>query len=209
MVTRMSASLPQRIVAIAARCLPPDEWAWGQAMRAELEAAAADGRALPFALGCLTTAWRRLPLHRNGRSLLARHGLTIGLILPFAAFHFQCGLRGAYFLISGHDPYYAVLTHGGAAQRARAELYRDMTPAVTALLLLLGLAHMAIAWTVLQRRCHQAAMLWLITAAIVGAVVIVIAPIATTTGLVVQAVALSIELIAIPLLAHRRSESTP
>ena len=205
----MSGVLAERIVALAVRCLPPQERSWGQAMQAELEEVAADGQALPFALGCLMTAWRRLPLHREGRALLASHALTIGLILPFAAFHVQCGLRGAYFLISGRDPYYTVLTMGSAAQQARAALYRDMTPAVTVLLLLLGLAHMLLAWAVVQRRWRRAAMLWLVAGVIATATVIVIAPIATPTGIVVQWLALGIEMLAIPVLARWRIAPTP
>ncbi|WP_267436015.1 hypothetical protein [Sphingomonas sp. GM_Shp_1] len=205
----MSDLLARRIVALAVRCLPPQERFWGRAMQAELEEVAAHGPALPFALGCLMTAWRRLPLHRNGRALLASHVLTIGLILPFAAFHVQCALRGAYFLLSGRDPYYAALTMGSAAQQARAVLYRDMTPAVTVLLLLLGLVHMFLAWTVVQRRWRRAAMLWLMAGVIAAATVIVIAPIATPMGIVVQCLALGIEMLAIPVLARWRIAPTP
>jgi len=205
----MSDLLARRIVALAVRCLPPQERYWGRAMQAELEEVEAHGPALPFALGCLVTAWRRLPLHREGRALLASHVLTIGLILPFAAFHVQCALRGAYFLISGRDPYYAALTMGSTAQQARAALYRDMTPAVTVLLLLLGLAHMLLAWAVVQRRWQRAAMLWLVAGAIAAATVIVIAPIATPLGIVVQCLALGIEMLAIPVLARWRIAPTP
>ena len=206
----MTAGLAPLVMALARRCLPPDGRDWGQAMQAEFDVARRDGRPLGFALGCLIAAWRRMPFHHDGRIALASHALALGLIVPIATFHLGCAVSGARFMLSGHDPYHAMLMAGGASGRALAAAYRAATPALTVLVLLLGLAHLLIAWAVLDRRWRRAATLWLVAAAIAATLVGGIGLTAPSArGIAIQLAALAIELAAIPLLAARRTMPVP
>ncbi|MBW6530403.1 hypothetical protein KZ820_06620 [Sphingomonas sp. RRHST34] len=81
----MSASLSRMVMAVAIASLGPHRYGWKLAMEAELEEVMAEGQGLPFATGCLLTAWRELPAHVEGRLVLASYTLVLGLILPAAA----------------------------------------------------------------------------------------------------------------------------
>lgn len=193
------------VMMLALRCLPHDSSDWGRAMLVEFDAARREGKALGFACGCLIAAGHQLPRHAEGRIALVSHALVLGLIVPIATFHLGCALSGARFMLSGHDHYHAMLMAGGIRGQALADAYAAATPALTLLLLLLGSAHLAVAWFVLEGGWRKAAVLWL------GATIIasLIVHITTTTipnagGSAIQFGALAIELAAIPLLAWWR-----
>ncbi|MDJ0277736.1 hypothetical protein QLH51_13100 [Sphingomonas sp. 2R-10] len=190
---------------LALRCLPRDGSEWGQAMSAEFDLARRDGKALGFACGCLIAAWRRLPHHAEGRIAVVSHALVLGLIVPIATFHLGCAFSGARFMLSGFDHYYAMLMASGARGRILADAYVTATPALTVLLLLLGSAHLAVAWFLLDGRWRRAAILWLVATIIAVLIVHIIATaIPNARGSAIQFAALAIELAAIPLLAGWR-----
>jgi uncharacterized membrane protein YfcA len=77
---------------------------------------------------------------------------------------------------------------------------------LTILLILLGSAHLAVAWAVLDRVWRRAVVLWLAAAAIAATIAgIVAATIPDAGGSAIQFAALAIELVAIPLLATWRT----
>lgn len=102
----MSASLARMVMRVATASLGPHRCGWKLAMEAELEEAMAEGRDLSFAAGCLTTAWRELPAHVEGRLVLASYTLVLGLILPAAAL-LMAGVLAGYPYLS---PSYADAT---------------------------------------------------------------------------------------------------
>ena len=98
----MSASLARMVMAVAMASLGPHRRSWKLAMSAEFEEAAAGGDGWSFATGCLTTAWRDLPAHSEGRLTLASYTFILGLILPAAAL-LLVGILAGYPYI--HPPY--------------------------------------------------------------------------------------------------------
>ncbi|MBB3695675.1 hypothetical protein [Sphingomonas sp. BK580] len=94
----MTASLARLVMRVATASLGPHRRGWKQAMEAELEEAMAEGHGLSFATGCLTTAWRELPAHVEGRRVLASYALVLGLILPATALLMAGVLAGYPFL---------------------------------------------------------------------------------------------------------------
>lgn len=201
----MMAGAAELVMTLALRCLQQGGSEWGQAMLAEFDVARREGKALGFACGCLIAAWRRLLLHTEGQIALVSHALVLGLIVPIAIFHLGCAFSGARFMVSGHDHYHAMLMASGANGRIVAGAYVAATPALTLLLLLLGSAHLAVAWFLLDGRWRRARILWLVATVIAALIVHIIA---TTTpnagGSGIQFAALAIEMVAIPLLARWR-----
>lgn len=198
----MTARAAQLVMTLALRCLPRDGSEWGRAMLAEFDMAQRDGKPLGFAFGCLIAGWRRLPFHGDGQFALVRHAFALGLIVPIATFHLGCALSGAKFMLSGRDHYHAMLMAGGVRGHVLADAYLAATPALTMLLLLLGSAHLAIAWSILDGRWRGAAIIWLVAAVIAAAIIgIVVTTIPGAGGSAIQFAALMIELAAIPLLA--------
>ncbi len=208
----MTTRAAQLVMTLALRCLPRDDGEWGQAMLAEFDMAWRDGKPLGFAFGCLIAGWRRLPFHSDGQLALVCHTLALGLIVPIATFHLGCALSGAKFILSGHDHYHAMLMAGGVRGHALADAYLAATPALTMLLLLLGSAHLAVAWSILVGRWRRAAIIWLVATVIAAAIVgIIVATIPIAGGSAIQLAALAIELAAIPLSAtwQRARASSP
>lgn len=198
----MTTRVAELVMTLALRCLPRDGNEWGRAMLAEFDMARRGGKPLGFAFGCLIAGWRRLPFHSEGQFALVRHTLALGLIVPIATFHLGCALSGARFMLSGHDHYHAMLMSGGVRGHVLADAYLAATPTLTMLLLLLGSAHLAVAWSILDGRWRRAAIIWLVATAIATAIVgIIVATIPDTGGSAIQFAALAIELAAIPLLA--------
>lgn len=202
----MSAGPAQYVMTLAMRSLPRDSDEWGHAMQAEFDAARLEGRQLEFAVGCLWAGCLRLPFHDQGRFTLVSHALALGLLVPIATFHLGCAISAGRFLLTGRDPYYSMLIAQGGAGRVLADAYQTATPALMVLLLLLGIAHLSLAWSVLDRRWHRASALWLAGASIAAVIIYLIAMTAPSAfGSAVQLAALAIELATVPLLAawHR------
>lgn len=199
----MTARAAQLVMTLALRCLPRDGNDWGRAMLAEFDMARRDGKPLGFAFGCLIAGWRRLLFHSEGQFALVRHVLALGLIVPIATFHLGCALSGARFMLSGHDHYHAMLMASGVRVHVLADAYLAATPALTMLLLLLGSAHLAVAWSILDGQWRRAAIIWLVAAVIAATIVgIIVTSIPGAGGSAIQFAALAIELAAIPLLAR-------
>lgn len=72
--------IAKRVLALARRIAPPSRETWVRAMENEASAAAADGAALRFALGCLLASARMALGTRRGLAVAGRLSLAVGLI---------------------------------------------------------------------------------------------------------------------------------
>ncbi|MBO9624054.1 MAG: hypothetical protein J7500_15205 [Sphingomonas sp.] len=137
-------------MALAVCCMGESRREWTLAMRAEFEAAAAEGKPLAFALGCLAAAWRELLTREEGRFVLTNYGLALGLMLPMAALQIGCALLGLPYLYPGQKGLAGALLQGGAQESLLRGVYQAAVPSLAVLLLLLGVAHLRIAWAMLE-----------------------------------------------------------
>lgn len=139
----MMPGLSRALVAVAAGCLGETRRDWAQAMEAELDAARADGRSLSFAAGCLMAALRQMPRQAEGRLQLANHALALGLLVPVAFLLFG--------LSSGQGGLYGATGAAGAADSLLGYAQLRAVPALLISWLLLGVGHLLLAWTLLDR----------------------------------------------------------
>lgn len=194
----MKAAAARAVMILTTRCLGKTRHQWARAMQIEFEAAAAEGKQLPFAIGCFIAACREIPAHREGRLSLANHVLALGFLVPMAA---------AQFLYAGSLPYSADV-HGmlGPAGTQNPYLAGAQLAAVPSLLFLwftLGAAHLRLAWVVLERDWSRA---FNMSAMIVAGT----ATLAIYTGvlflddarLILHAAAIAVELVAVSAAAR-------
>ena len=144
----MTAALSRAVMSLAGRCLGTDRREWGLAMQAEFEAAVDDGKPFAFAAGCLIAAWREMAKHDEGRLVLANYALALGLLLPMAVLQFGQAI-GLCISPGGAAPYGVPVTGAGP------NLYvvwaqNTATPVLLLLWLLLGLAHLCLAWVLVE-----------------------------------------------------------
>lgn len=116
-------------------------------MQAEFEEARAAGGELPFAMGCLIAAWREMPRHAEGRLKLVDHALALGLLVPVAFLQFACAIG----LSSGQGGTYGVLAMISTEDPYLVDAQSSALTALLVLWLLLGAAHLRLAWALLDR----------------------------------------------------------
>jgi hypothetical protein len=140
----MTAALSRAVMSLAGRCLGTDRQEWALAMQAEFEAAAEDGKPLAFAIGCLIAAWREMVKQGEGRLALANYALALGLLIPMAVQQFEQAVGFSMFLgagiparSAGQNPY-LIWSQNSA------------TPVLLVLWLLLGIAHLCLAWVLVE-----------------------------------------------------------
>jgi hypothetical protein len=143
----MTAPLARALMILAVRGLGNDRREWALAMSAEYQVAAAEGRALSFAAGCLLASLRALPWHADGRLAFVRHAAVVGIIVPLAclqiawAFDVDTGIGAlAHFWVipPTANPFTVQAQLGGV-------------PALLILWLLLTAGHLAFAWLLLEQ----------------------------------------------------------
>ncbi|MGN7998316.1 hypothetical protein [Sphingomonas sp. 22176] len=147
----MTATAARAMMRLAVHLLGDARRPWAQAMLAEFDIAAAEGRGLDFAAGCLGVACRLLPMQAEGRRGIATHLLALGLILPMAALLFchagDLSLAAIHVMIGPEavpNPYLR------SAQRAAV-------PGLLLLWLVLGGAHLGLAWAMVERNVRTIA----------------------------------------------------
>jgi hypothetical protein len=147
----MSALLARIVMTVAMASLGPHRHGWKPAMAAEFDEATAEGDGLSFATGCLTTAWRELPAHGDGRLTMASYTLILGLILPATALLLVGVLAGYPYI---HPPYPDAI---GSFARAETIVPRLNTgnagavPALAFILLLRVGSDALVAWFAAER----------------------------------------------------------
>lgn len=203
----MSTILSQALMTLATRCLGQQRRDWARAMQAEFAAAVQDGKAAAFSTGCLIAAWRQVPADAEGRLLLARYALALGLILPVAALL----LSGALFRAAdirhigilacclGRDAQFHLVNDGN----------RAAAPVLTQLIAAFAAMRLAAAWATLDCNWTRVAVLERLSAA-AAITLAVLAGIATldATRAILPMTALTAEVIAVAALA-RRHDPTP
>ena len=203
----MRALVSRAMMAIAVRCLGEGRREWALAMRAEFDLAITDGRPFAFAAGCLVAAWRELPNHAEGRLVFGTYSLALGLLIPMAALEFALALglsslfvgagwsRG--IVMAGADtqnPFYTWAEHGAA-------------PCLLALWLLLGIGHLCLAWALVERDWARVTKVGALLGATLATLFIVTAALfLDVTFVILQAVAVAIELAALAALAQRDAQ---
>ena len=141
----MMFAFSRALMTLAARSLGEGRRQWAQAMQAEFEEAAADGRPLSFAVGCVAAAWRQMPAQEEGRFVLANYVLAIGLVLPvtvmmLSSIATEFGQFGATDMLPVGSDLAPLLTEGN----------RSAMPSLALVLFLLGAAHVRVAWSLLE-----------------------------------------------------------
>lgn len=147
----MKAAAARAMMALAACCLGESRREWAAAMQAEHEAAAADGRSLSFAAGCLAAAWRGMLTREEGRFILTSYALALGLMIPMATVQIGSALFGFPYLYPGEGGLSGALLVGAEHELILRRTYQAAVPALALLLLLLGIGHLCIAWAILER----------------------------------------------------------
>ncbi len=134
---------------LAARCFGESrrEWAW--AMEGEFAVALEDGRALPFAAGCLIAAWREMPVTEEGRFVLANYALALGVLIPMAALQCLCAIGFPDFF-TGPTGLYGTLAAANAQGPYWITAHMAAAPSLLTLWLLLGVAHLRLAWALVE-----------------------------------------------------------
>lgn len=194
----MSGRIARGVMALALASFGQDRRDWADAMAAEFDTAEADGRALEFALGCLVTGWREMPMRWEGRFTLTSYAVALGLILPMAAMQVMSAVVGYRYLLPNPARPESTLFTGA---------YQAAIPSLGIVMLLLGVGHLAIAWQLLERRWNAVALLWAINAAASVTLVLVGAALFLDGSLIVRPLlALGAELALIPALAWWRTQ---
>ncbi|WP_137897112.1 hypothetical protein [Sphingomonas sp. 2SG] len=206
----MSALLARIVMAIAMRSLGPHRHSWKLAMEAEFDAAVAGGDGLPFATGCLTTAWRELPAHIEGRLTLTSYTIIVGLILPAAALLLVGILVGYPFI---HPPYADSIGSFARAEAIVPRLNAGNAGAIPSLALILMLrvgSDALVAWFAAERDWTRAAAAQRFGAAATVTLALFAGMVVQDeTCLVLPALTLVVEAVAVALLRQLYGETDP
>jgi hypothetical protein len=159
----MIAALSKAMMSLTMGCLGESRRDWALAMQGEFEAALADGTSLAFASGCLIAAWREMPKHPDGRFALASYALALGVLVPMAALQFACAmdfpnLFGGTGMLGVLDP---AMVHEPYLATART----SAVPVMLLLWLSLGVAHLRLAWLLVEQDWTRAFNVGALTAA--------------------------------------------
>ncbi|MHA6721342.1 hypothetical protein ACX40Y_18065 [Sphingomonas sp. RS6] len=139
------------LLRLARACLGERHVEWAAAMEAELDEAAAAGEALPFALGCLTAASRRMFTGEQGHLLLTSYALVLGMVLPMAALQIGCALFGLPYLYPDQHGLAGALLERSPRQDLLPGVYQAAIPALALLQAMIGLGHLRVGWLTLER----------------------------------------------------------
>ena len=190
----MTALVSRAMMALAMGCLGESRREWALAMRVEFEAAAADGKGLAFASGCLVAAWREMPQQAEGRHVLATYALALGFSSVFLGGGWANGI-----LLAGAtpNPYFAWVQNSAA-------------PCLLVLWLLLGIGHVRLAWVLVDRDWARAVKVGaLIGATLATLFIIQGALFLDVTFVVMEAAAMALELAALVAVARRHARLFP
>ena len=192
----MRVALSKALVSLAIGCLGESRREWARAMEAEFETAVEDGTPLAFATGCLIAACGEMPRHQNGRFTLASYMLALGLLVPMAALQFACAMD-CPTLFAG-QAMLGALDGGTTREPYLASAQISAVPVLLLLWLALGVAHLRLAWLLVDRDWSRAFKVGaLIAAATVTFLLFAETLLLNSAPLLLQATALGVELLAI------------
>jgi len=192
----MRAALSKALMSLTMACLGESRREWALAMQAEFEAAVEDGAAFSFAIGCLIAAWREMPAHHDGRFTLASYALALGVLVPMAALQFACAMDFPN-LFAG-PAMLGALDVGTAREPYLASAQVSAVPILLFLWLSLGVAHLRLAWLLVERDWSRAFNIGALTAAATVTFLLFTETLLLNSApLFLQAAALGIELLAV------------
>ncbi|WP_420606277.1 hypothetical protein [Novosphingopyxis sp.] len=198
----MSGTLSKLIMVIAISCLGVSRREWALAMLAEFKPATEAGHPLSYSLACLVAALREMPKHQEGRRMLARYGLVLTLLLPFAAMLLAGALAGYPFidlpdLFAVHPHAVSSWMPGGVNGSNRFSIQT-----LTVLFLLLSARHVLVAWFVVEREWARAGAAQRFGAAMITTLALFTGVLMReATSAILPSVTLAIELLAVTALA--------
>ncbi|WP_037488226.1 hypothetical protein [Sphingomonas phyllosphaerae] len=152
----MTRPLARAIMMIALAGMDIGRADWSRAMAAELEVAAADGRALPFAGGCLVAAGRDMLASASGRFVLTSYVLALGIMLPMAALQIGCAIFGFPYLYPDQRGLSGALLVGSPHEALLRSIYLGAVPALALIQLAAGIGHLRLAWSLVERNWPDA-----------------------------------------------------
>ncbi|MBU3078779.1 hypothetical protein [Sphingomonas quercus] len=144
----MIIALSKALMTLATNSLGESRSDWAQAMACEFEVATADGKPLSFAAGCLIAACCEIPRHSEGRLALTNYALALGLLIPMAALQ-VAQMTGLPLLLTGSAD--GIPTAGVNSSPYLILSRLSAAPILLALWLSLGVAHLCLAWAVVER----------------------------------------------------------
>jgi hypothetical protein len=196
----MMLVLSRTLMALAAGSLGESRRDWALAMESEFEVAVDEGAPLAFAAGCLTAAWREMPHYAEGRLAMANHALALGLLIPMAVLLFGDVALLPWLLTGRAD---GSLTAAVNVSPYVAWSRLDAVPMLLMLWLLLGMAHLGLAWAVVERDWPRVVKIAaLIGAALLTLVVLTAMLLLDLGSLAPQAAAIAAELGVITVVAR-------
>lgn len=200
----MTRPLARLLMGMAVAAMAVDRRDWSDAMTAEYDAAAADGRALPFAAGCLVAAWRNLFTSPAGRYVVTGYTVVLGIMLPMAALQIGCALFGLPYLYPDQRGLAGALLVGGGHEALLRSLYLAALPALALIQMVAGVGHLRLAWCVVEQDWADALRWSLWTMAGVTALVIVMGVLFLDgRQAIAQAVVVASELAMLHVIARR------
>lgn len=206
----MKTTVSRAIMALAVSCIGEHRREWALAMQVEFETAAAEGKPLLFAIGCLMAALRELVTHEEGRFVLTNYALALGLMIPMAALQIGCAVLGLPYLYAEQDGLRGALAAGGAPEIAMRSVYQAAVPSLALLLLLLGVGHLRIAWVMLERDWSRVTRMGTLTLAAAATLVIFMGALFLDgTQALLQAAVLAIELATVSMVARWHAQLFP
>ena len=207
MTAALTTALARAIMTLAVHGLGEHRRDWARAMQAEFEEAAADGKPLSFALGCLAATLRETLARPEGRLTLTSYALVFAVMIPMAALQLGCALFGLPYLYPGTAGLSGALLVGGEHEVLIRGVYQAAVPSLALLLVVLGLGHLRIAWAVLDRDWAGAARLaTLALAAAVTLTAFMGILFLDGTQALIQGAVLTIELATVAALASRHDQ---
>ena len=192
---------------LASRILGERRQDWADAMHAELEAAAADGKPMAFAMGCLVAAARELPAFPEGRLALASHALVLCMIVPLGALCLWVGLLGYPYLAFGDVGLSGFLAGQSEQIPLLGEGAWGFAPALTLCVLLQAAGQFLLAWFLLERDWQRVASIGRFLAATLTTLLIVTSLLSVIdTIFALQVAVLITEALAVLAIAWRHDE---
>lgn len=199
--------LARAIMAIATAAMHVQRRDWSCAMAAEYEIAAVDGRALPFAAGCLVAAGRQMIATASGRFVLTSYAVALGIMLPMAALQIGCAIFGLPYLYPDQRGLPGALLVGGTHASLLRSIYLAAIPSLALIQLTAGIGHVRLAWSLVERDWSGALRWSLWTLAGVTALVIFMTVLfLDSRQAMLQAAAVTIELAMLFVIVRRHAE---
>ena len=205
----MRAPVSRALMVIVLRSLSGNRREWALAMQAEFELAVADGKPFAFATGCLIAAWGEMLKRAEGRHVVANYTIALGLLIPVAAFQFTLAI-GSLSVFADAGAFKGALLHGASNNSMLAWSQHSAVPCLLALWLLLSMAHLRLAWVLIEQDWTRVANVSALNGAVlVTLFLLMTALVLNVTFVALQAGVMAIEVVALVIAARQHAQLFP